>query len=205
MANLKVKDGDAATKYLKSSGAGSDVDPHIPQHLESNSAAIAASVATVAGAVAGSEMQVDVLTMPSVTVTGPLTDTQLRATAVPIADGGGSLTVDIASAAWTEFLVEFTASDATGVHTIIAAPGTGYKLQFQEITTILGEDGENNLYIMSGATSVKKRPFKLQGEGAMRVWGYPDYLTLPANTALVVSNSAQKKWHVEGAYRIVPA
>lgn len=30
----------------------------------------------------------------SVAVTGPLTDTQLRATAVPVADGGGSLTVD---------------------------------------------------------------------------------------------------------------
>lgn len=44
MANLQVKDGAAATKYLKSSGAGTDLDPHIPQHLETNSAALLAAV-----------------------------------------------------------------------------------------------------------------------------------------------------------------
>lgn len=43
-----------------------------------------AGITTIAGAVAGTEMQVDVLTMPTVTVTGALTDTQLRATAVPV-------------------------------------------------------------------------------------------------------------------------
>ena len=31
MANLKVKDHDAATKYLKASGAGTDGDPHVVQ------------------------------------------------------------------------------------------------------------------------------------------------------------------------------
>lgn len=51
---------------------------------------IDADTSTLAGAVAGTEMQVDVLTMPTVTVTGtvtasgPLTDTQLRNTAVPV-------------------------------------------------------------------------------------------------------------------------
>jgi hypothetical protein len=64
---------------------------------------------TLAGAVSGTELQVDVLTMPAitidtittvgsitnvVTVTGPLTDTQLRATAVAIQDGGNVITVD---------------------------------------------------------------------------------------------------------------
>ena len=43
-----------------------------------------AHLSTIAGAVSGSEMQVDVIAMPTVTVTGPLTDTQLRATAVPV-------------------------------------------------------------------------------------------------------------------------
>ena len=32
MANLKVKDADAADKYLAASGAGTDLDPHIVQH-----------------------------------------------------------------------------------------------------------------------------------------------------------------------------
>lgn len=50
MANLNVKDGASASKYLKASGTGTDGDPYIPQHL----------------------------------VTGPLTDTELRASDVKI-------------------------------------------------------------------------------------------------------------------------
>lgn len=62
MANLVVKDGAAASKYVKTSGAGTDPDPHIPEHLESNSAAIKTAVETIGNAIAGSEMQVDVVT-----------------------------------------------------------------------------------------------------------------------------------------------
>lgn len=62
MANLQVKDGAAASKYLKSSGAGTDPDPHIPEHLETNSAAIKAAVELIDNAIAGNEMQVDVIT-----------------------------------------------------------------------------------------------------------------------------------------------
>lgn len=41
MANLLVKDGAAASKYLATSGAGTDIDPHIPTHvLGAGSAAI---------------------------------------------------------------------------------------------------------------------------------------------------------------------
>lgn len=43
-----------------------------------------ADITTIAGAVAAGHVQVDVLSAPSTAVTGPLTDTQLRATAVPI-------------------------------------------------------------------------------------------------------------------------
>lgn len=32
MANLSIKDGGNADKYLKASGAGSDVDPFVPVH-----------------------------------------------------------------------------------------------------------------------------------------------------------------------------
>ena len=53
MANLLVKDGATVSKYLKTSGAGSDIDPHVPEHLESNSAAIKAAVEAMSTAVAG--------------------------------------------------------------------------------------------------------------------------------------------------------
>lgn len=45
------------------------------------------SLGTIAGAVAGTEMQVDVLTMPTVTVTG-------AGGTFPVTDSGGSITVD---------------------------------------------------------------------------------------------------------------
>lgn len=60
MANVKVKNADASNVYLKASGAGSDVDPNIPEHLETNSAAIKAAAETLAGAV-DTEVQVDVV------------------------------------------------------------------------------------------------------------------------------------------------
>lgn len=54
------------------------------------------SLATLAGAVAGNEVQVDVLSMPSTAVTGPLTDAQLRATAVPVDPSAVTSPVSIA-------------------------------------------------------------------------------------------------------------
>lgn len=44
MANLLVLDGDSADKYLKTSGAGTDGDPHIPEHKETSAVAILAAV-----------------------------------------------------------------------------------------------------------------------------------------------------------------
>lgn len=44
MANVPVKDGAGADKYLKATGAGSDVDPFIPEHKETNSASLLTSL-----------------------------------------------------------------------------------------------------------------------------------------------------------------
>ncbi len=68
MANHQVKNAAASTVYLKSTGDGSNGDPHIIEHLETNSAAIKAAVETLDNAIAGSEMQVDVITLPNVTI-----------------------------------------------------------------------------------------------------------------------------------------
>lgn len=61
MANLQVVDGASAEKYLKASGAGTSGDPHVPEHLESNSAAIKAALETLDNIVSGFEAQVDVV------------------------------------------------------------------------------------------------------------------------------------------------
>lgn len=92
MSNLAVKNAAGSTVYLKQSGAGSDVDPHIPEHTISGTVAVTGPVTdaqlraadvpvTLDGesvAVTGTFYQA---TQP---VSGPLTDTQLRASAVPI-------------------------------------------------------------------------------------------------------------------------
>lgn len=148
MANLNVLDANEASKYLKGTGAGTDLDPFIPEHKETSGAAILAAVdgveallttidadtsalaaaagtvavsggtvvATVAsttvtaGTVAISNATVavtqsgiwnigTVTALPNVVVgsgtvvaTGPLTDTELRATPVPVS---GTLTASI--------------------------------------------------------------------------------------------------------------
>ncbi len=33
MANIVIKDGAGNTKYLKAAGAGTDIDPHVPEQV----------------------------------------------------------------------------------------------------------------------------------------------------------------------------
>ena len=90
MPNIQAKDATGATIYLKSSKANTDLDPAVSQEdLEATLEAISAKLPTL---ISG-RLPVDgsAVTQPvSGTVTAntglsqPLTDTQLRATAVPI-------------------------------------------------------------------------------------------------------------------------
>jgi len=61
MANLEIRDGADTQKFLKATGVGSLGDPTIPEHTESNSAAIRAAVEILDNAIAGTEMRVDVV------------------------------------------------------------------------------------------------------------------------------------------------
>jgi hypothetical protein len=72
MANLLVLNGDGDEKYLKQSGAGTDVDPHIGEHLETNSANILTAAQAIQAAdeavqvileavASDSELQVDIV------------------------------------------------------------------------------------------------------------------------------------------------
>lgn len=47
MANVLVQDGAGSAKYLKSTGDGSNGDPFVAEHLETNSAAIKAALETL--------------------------------------------------------------------------------------------------------------------------------------------------------------
>lgn len=75
MSNIVIKDGAGNTKYLKAAGAGTDIDPHVPEQAVS-----VTGVATAANQAAANSALADILAaLASVAVTGPLTDAQLRA------------------------------------------------------------------------------------------------------------------------------
>ena len=68
MSNLQVTDGAGNPKYLTTSGEGTNDDPHITEHLESNSADILTAVEAIQTAVeildnvvSGTEAQVDIV------------------------------------------------------------------------------------------------------------------------------------------------
>ena len=131
MANVQVKDATASSVYLKASGAGSDVDPHVVEHLDSNSAAILTALQAIQTAVqlidnmiSGSEAQVDVVT--SALPTGAATEATLAdiKTAVQLIDNMIS---------GSEAQVDVVASLPAGTNTIGAvaqAPATsgGYSI-----------------------------------------------------------------------------
>ena len=92
MANIKVKDADAADKYLAASGAGTDVDPHVAQHevTQATPDDLNANANLQVGDVdvgAGNPVPVDATGQGDVPVT-------LDGEAVTIQDGGGAITVD---------------------------------------------------------------------------------------------------------------
>ncbi len=62
---VEIKDGASVTRYLKATGAGTSADGFVPEHLETNSAAITTALQLLDNAVAGNELQVDVLTLPA--------------------------------------------------------------------------------------------------------------------------------------------
>lgn len=179
MANLQVKDAAGANKHLKSSGAGTDGDPYIPQHLESNSAAILAALGgalTVTGAVT---------VAAGVVTTNGLTDAQLRAAAVPV-----SGTVTANPTARTLSAAVGTAA-LSGSNTLIAAPGAGLRivvvevqLQLEAATATVGllKDGA------AGSTLLRWRGVN-DGDGVIHQWPPDARLRLATNTALVLDLS----------------
>jgi hypothetical protein len=167
MANLQVKDGAAATKYLKASGAGTNVDPHITETLETNSlellgtnqdiavAAQAIQVATEAPLYVddlGDHYQrvkvafgeADTVTNASATnplpVTGPLTDAELRATPVPVS---GTVTATVTGAATSAkqdtLIAAVDGLEAALAGTLTVAPSTRTLLTVTGTRTTSGD------------------------------------------------------------------
>lgn len=118
MANLEIRDGDNTEKYLKGTGAGSDGDPFIPQHLETNSAAIKTAIEIIDNAIAGNEMQVDVVTLPA--IVGSVTanaGTNLNTSALALETTATSIKIA------AEIMDDWDESDRAKVNLIVGQAG----------------------------------------------------------------------------------
>ncbi len=113
MANIKYTDADAAERYSHSTKAGTLLDPDLsPEDIvdqlalieaavdgletaqttgNTALAAIQTAVQLIDNTVAGNELQVDVVTMPAVTVTGVATETTLAAISTKTPELGQAL------------------------------------------------------------------------------------------------------------------
>ncbi len=122
---------------------------------------------------------VDIVTMPAIT---------------------GAVTASIAPATWTDFYVAYTAGDAPGDHTVIAAPAAGHALRFIEVVVVSGGAAANTIIIKKGSAAVKAVPCAAVLDGIYLNYEYPDYHTFPEATALVCNNTLGAVWYVYGRY-----
>ena len=88
MANVEIKDGSGAEKYLKSTGDGTDGDAFIPQHLETNSAAIKTAVELLDNAISGARMLVTEDNSAAIKTAVELLDNAISGTALRTKDNG---------------------------------------------------------------------------------------------------------------------
>lgn len=135
----------------------------------------------------------------AVPVSGPLTDAQLRATAVPIADGGGSLTVDgTVTANPTRKALTFTTTtiSTSGDNTIIAAPGAGQQTYIRTIQIQLEASTATTAIIKFGTTAKWRVLMQNQGDGLAFSFPIAGEWAVGDNLALVVNLSGNNSVNV---------
>lgn len=134
MANYRTKNGAGNDAYLKASGAGTDLDPHIVEHLETNSAAIKAALEIIDNMISGSEAQVDIVT--SALPTGAATAAN-QTTIIGHLDGVETLLTSIESMLNT---LDNAISGAEMQVDIVSMPAVDTELTTADLDTGAGTD-----------------------------------------------------------------
>lgn len=232
MSNLQVKDAAGANKHLKSSGAGTDADPYIPQHLESNSAAILTALGgplTVSGAVtvaAGvvttggltdDELRASPVEVSGTVATGALTDAQLRASAVPVS---GPLTDTQLRAAAVPVSGTVTANPtprtvtvaagtavSSGDNTLVAAPAAGQRIVLVSVQVQLEASTATVGLLKDGAAggTLLRVRMAADGDGVLHQYAADARPRLTAATALVLNLSGANQCGYTVHYYTEPA
>jgi hypothetical protein len=119
----------------------------------------------------------------AVPVSGPITNTELRASAVPVSDGGatlsiddgaGSITVDGTVTANPTAVAMTTVTNTTasaGDNTVIAAPGVNTRIVIYSLQIQLEAATATTVLKKSGSTTIGRLYCAAAGDGA--IWVYP--------------------------------
>lgn len=143
MANLVVKDGNAVAKYLKQSGAGTDLDPHIPEHLETNSGDALTALQAIEAAVEGT------LTVSgSVTVSSAPT-TAITAAALPLPSGAATAAAQTTQTGHLATLAGTVADGQVQADIVAALPAGDNNIGDVDIASIAA--GENLIGLVGTA------------------------------------------------------
>jgi hypothetical protein len=185
MANVNIKDAADASKYLKTSGAGSDGDPYIPEHLETNSAAIKTAVELLDNAISGSEMQVDVVTLATNTNSiGKLGTTN---PGIDIGNVTALLATDTMRNGTTVVTPAFVAINAasSGDNTLLAAAGSSNKIRVLALNIVVGAAVNVRLESGAGGTAMTGiYEFNGKGDGIVLPFSPIGWFETAANTLL---------------------
>ena len=185
MANDNIKDAADASKYLKTSGAGSDGDPYIPEHLETNSAAIKTAVELLDNAISGSEMQVDVVTLATNTNSiGKLGTTN---PGIDIGNVTALLATDTMRNGTTVVTPAFVAINAasSGDNTLLAAAGSSNKIRVLALNIVVGAAVNVRLESGAGGTAMTGiYEFNGKGDGIVLPFSPIGWFETAANTLL---------------------
>lgn len=134
-------------------------------------------------------------------LTQPLTDAQLRNTAVPVSGTFFQATQPISRAerTYTSFRVDTSTS---GDNTIIAAPGAGVSIYVAELV-VINKSSTNTLCLLKeGATTIGDVDMPSEGDGIALIYPFDSERKLPVNTALVGNLSGNNNISFWGRYRV---
>ena len=179
--NISIKDASATTTTVKTTDTAGVHTPHhnvdsLPGTVATDITAVKTAVEIIDNAISGSEMQVDIVTMPSVTI----------GSAIPAG----------ANAIGTIGITEKTLSFATGTistsgdNTVISAPGVGVKIVITALWVQNESTSSTTIIVKNGATAIARFFAANRGDALIGLVPTGREWKLSTNTALVVNLSA---------------
>lgn len=134
-------------------------------------------------------------------LTQPLTDAQLRASAVPVSGTFFQATQPVSRAerTYTRFRVDTSTS---GDNTIIAAQGAGVSIYVSELVVINKSTTATLVLLKEGSTTIGDVDMPSEGDGIVLIYGFDNEWKLPSNTALVGNLSGNNNISFWGRYRV---